>query len=88
MAATGTMVRTPARAARTGTTRQRTRTTTLGCAVPVRILMILLCSNKLRLIRQAFIDMVSLYCPASANTLGGSEKRRVVICESRVRHYG
>jgi hypothetical protein len=88
LAVTGTMLRTLVRVPRTGTMRLRTRTTTFRCAASVRILMILLCSNKSRLIRQAFVDMVSLYCPASANTFGGSEKWRVAICESYVRHYG
>ena len=68
--ATGTMGRTPVLVARIGITLHRIRTTTLGCGVPVSILV------------NCYINATALYAdqirygqpflPASANTLMGS----------------
>ncbi len=80
LAATGTIRPTPDRVARTGTTLQRTRTTTSRAAASVAT--ILRASAVLRPAEQTS-QVVSRSCPPSGNTLHGSVERRLLQMEKR-----
>lgn len=76
--ATGTMVRTAVRVARTGTTRPRTRTTTSVRAASVRTKIWVVCCSAVVTARQAGLFLCGQPCfPASANTFGGLVERLV-----------
>ena len=77
--AAGASARSPVRAARPGTTRPRPRPPSSVCAASVRTFGFwhFLCSAAVTAQRAGLFKCGQPCCPASANTFGGSEKRRV-----------